>query len=118
MLDPEQVGTIREMIAGAIAGLPAENIRVIDVTSGYAYRSESAGQIAIEQREPYEQETYYRRRIQQATEAWGDIDVQVSVNKIKEPIPAQQVSYTKPVEPTAVLRFTISRHNKPWHLWP
>ena len=107
LLDPGQVATIREMIAGAIAGLPGENIRVIDITSGYAYKTEDAGQVAIEQREPYEQETYYRRRIQQAIEAWGDIDVQVSVDKIKVPVVAKPVRYTKPIEVEPVQR-TVS----------
>ena len=100
LLDPEQVATVREMIAGSIAGLPAANIRVIDVTSGYAYRAENPSRqtVAIDQRDPYEQETYYRRRIQQAIEPWGDIEVQVRVNQLKMPMTAQQVSHVKPIK--------------------
>ena len=100
LLDPEQVATVREMIAGSIAGLPAANIRVIDVTSGYAYRAQNPNRqtVAIDQRDPYEQETYYRRRIQQAIEPWGDIEVQVRVNQLKAPMPAQQVSHSTPIK--------------------
>lgn len=98
LLDHDQVATVREMIAGAIAGLPPENIRVIDITSGYAHRAGSVNQkaISIEQRSTYEQETFYRNRIQQAVEPWGDIDVQVRVKTIEIPAPAQQVSYVAP----------------------
>ncbi len=100
VLDSDQVATLREMIAGAIAGLPSENIRVIDVTSGYAHRSRGTGQkvVSIEQRSPFEQETFYRKRIQKAIQNYGDIDVQVRVDMVKNPVVARQVSYAKPVE--------------------
>jgi flagellar biosynthesis/type III secretory pathway M-ring protein FliF/YscJ len=100
VLDSDQVSTLREMIAGAVAGLPAENIRVIDITSGYAHRSGGAGQkvVAIDQRPPFEQETFYRKRIQQALQSYGEIDVQVRVDMVENPVVAKPVSYNKPVE--------------------
>ena len=110
LLDPNQVATVREMIAGSIAGLPADNIRVIDITSGYAHRTGASSEaIAIDQRPPYEQETFYRKRIQQAIEPWGDIDVQVRVERVEVPAPAQQVSYVAPpVEKTEPFVSTVS----------
>jgi hypothetical protein len=124
LLDPEQVATVREMIAGAIAGLPSENIRVIDITSGYAHLSGASNKrISIDQRTPYEQETFYRKRIQQAIEPWGDIDVQVRVERVEIPSPAKQVSYVappvekaKPSVPTVSVigtNGTASIHNSP-----
>jgi len=100
VLDSDQVLTLREMIAGAIAGLPAENIRVIDVTSGYAHRIDVPGQkvVSIDQRPPFEQETHYRKRIQEAVEAYGDIDIQVRVDMIEVPPVAKPVVYSQPVE--------------------
>ena len=101
VLDSDQVATLREMIAGAIAGLPRENIRVIDITSGYAHRSGGVGRkvVTIDQRSAFEQETFYRKRIEQAIKTYGDIDVQVRVDMIENPpVIARQVAYTKPVE--------------------
>ena len=103
LLEPAQVATVREMIAGSVAGLPAANIRVIDVTSGYAHRAEDPNQqvVAIDQREPYEQETYYRRKIQQAIDPWGDIDVQIRVERVELPAVAQPLKYSQPVAASA-----------------
>ena len=100
VLDSDQVSTLREMIAGAIAGLPADNIRVIDITSGYAHRSGGVGQkiVSIDQRPPFEQETFYRKRIQQALKSYGEVDVQVRVDMVENRPVAKQVSYTKPVD--------------------
>ncbi|QEG24590.1 hypothetical protein [Mariniblastus fucicola] len=102
VLDSDQVATVREMIAGAVAGLPADNIRVIDISSGYAHRTLSRGNkvVSIDQRPPFEQETHYRKRIQQAVQAYGDIDVQVRVDMVKVPSVARPVSYTPPIEKT------------------
>ena len=100
ILDSDQVATLREMIAGAIAGLPGENIRVIDVTSGYAHRAGNSKQkiMAIGQRPPFEQETFYRKRIQQAIKTYGDIDVLVRVDMVEDPVVAQPVVYSQPVD--------------------
>lgn len=100
VLDSDQVATLREMIAGSIAGLPSDNIRVIDISSGYAHRREAMGQklISIDQRTPFEQETHYRKRIQEAIEAYGDIEVQVRVDMKEAPVVAKPVVYSKPVE--------------------
>lgn len=99
LLDPDQVATVREMIAGSIAGLSTDNIKVIDITSGYAHRSGDSKfkTVAIGQRPAYEQETFYRNRIQQAIEPWGDVDVQVRVEMIEIPNAAKPVSYVAPV---------------------
>lgn len=100
ILDSDQVLTLREMIAGAVAGLPAKNIRVIDITSGYAHRTEAAGKkvVSIDQRPPFEQETHYRKRIQQAIETYGQIDVQVRVDMVEVPHVAKPVAYSQPIE--------------------
>ena len=100
VLDSDQVLTLREMIAGSIAGLPVENIRVIDVTSGYAHRMDVPGKkvVSIDQRPPFEQETHYRKRIQEAVEAYGDIGIQVRVDMVEVPPVAKPVVYSPPVE--------------------
>ena len=100
VLDSDQVATLREMIAGAVAGLNAESISVVDVVSGYAHRhgGSNAGFVSVDQRPPFEQETYYRKRIQQAVKAFGDIDVQVRVDMVEEGTTLQAVSHVAPVE--------------------
>ena len=110
VLDSDQVLTLREMIAGAVAGLPASNIRVIDITSGYAHRSEGHGKklVSMNQRPPFEQETHYRKRIQQATEAYGNIDIQVRVDMVEVPSVAKPVVYSKPVEKVETYQPTVA----------
>ena len=110
VLDSDQVATLREMIAGSIAGLPSENIRVIDITSGYAHRTEVPGKkvISIDQRPPFEQETHYRKRIQEAVEAYGDIEVQVRVDMKEVPVVTKPVVYSQPVEKVESYQPTVA----------
>ena len=52
----------------------------------------------MDQRPPFEQETHYRKRIQQATEAYGEIEVQVRVDMVEIPAVAMPVAHLQPVE--------------------
>jgi flagellar biosynthesis/type III secretory pathway M-ring protein FliF/YscJ len=99
-LDSDQVATIREMISGAIAGLATGEIGVIDVVSGYAHRAGGFADqsvVAVDKRPPFEQETFYRKRIQQAVKAYGDIEVQVQVDVVEDRSTIQTVAHSVPV---------------------
>jgi len=107
-LDVQQVLTVREMIAGAIAGLVPADVVVIDVAEGYAHRgqSESALQVTpITQRPAFEQEVWYRKRIKHAVSSYGNIGVDVQVDVV--PVTKQQ-----PVVRPAVAQKSIQQPNQ------
>ena len=104
-LDGQQVATVRQMIAGAVAGLQPTDIVVIDIAAGYAHRS---GQGVVEvtpidQRPAFEQEVWYQKRIKHAVSRFGDIgvDVQVDLTPVipKSPVIQQVAARTTPQLP-------------------
>jgi flagellar biosynthesis/type III secretory pathway M-ring protein FliF/YscJ len=89
VLGSQQVATLREMVAGAVANISTEDIVVIDIDAGYAHRCGQSANVpesfSISQRPKFEQENFYRKRIQQAVAPYGDIDVQVRVDLVEVP---------------------------------
>ena len=95
-LDATQIDTVKRMIQGAVAGMKADQIQVIDIQSGYAHSAgRSVNQTASIQGLPaLEQQNYFENRIRRSLVGMDGVDVNVKVDVVK--IPAPNVS--PPVE--------------------
>ncbi len=106
ILDAVQVDTVTRIIKGAIAGITADQIQVIDIYSGYAHdgnRQTDAAQISQVKGLPaLEQQNYFENRIRRSLTDLNGVVVAVKVDVVE--IPAAQNTVTpipvlEPVEP-------------------
>ena len=89
ILDATQISTVKRMIQGAIAGIQADEIQVVDIQSGYAHQSlagrrKSAG---VQGLPALEQQNYFENRIRRALTSMDGVDVNVKVDVVKIPAP-------------------------------
>ena len=104
ILDATQISTVKRMIQGAVAGIQADQIQVVDIQSGYAHQS-LAGQpssAGIQGLPALEQQNYFENRIRRALVGMDGVDVNVKVDVVK--IPAPNVSKVSAPEPKPVAR--------------
>ncbi len=102
ILDATQISTVKRMIQGAVAGIQADKIQVVDIQSGYAHQSTANQQTSagIQGLPALEQQNYFENRIRRALASMDGVDVNVKVDVVKIPAPnVSQVSApeTKPV---------------------
>jgi len=105
ILDSVQVDTVTRIIKGAIAGITADQIQVIDIHSGYAHdgnRQTDANQVAHVNGLPaLEQQNYFENRIRRSLTDLSGVEVAVKVDVVKQPrqvIQAVQASVVKPAK--------------------
>ncbi len=106
ILDATQISTVKRMIQGAIAGIQANQIQVVDIQSGYAVQNGSDQQTAvgIQGLPALEQQNYFENRIRRALEGLEGVDVNVKVDVVKIPAPnVSPVSIPEP-QPAAALQ--------------
>lgn len=76
------VGTIKQMVAGAISDLPVENIVVIDLNSGFAHQ-DNADQLTHKQRQLHQiaanQKRFYENRADELLQDLPGVKVRVDV---------------------------------------
>lgn len=89
ILDTVQVETVTRIIKGAIAGIAADQIQVIDIHSGYAHDGNyatDANQISHVKGLPaLEQQNYFENRIRRSLTDLTGVEVAVKVNVIELP---------------------------------
>ena len=104
ILDATQIGTVKRMIQGAIAGIQTEQIQVVDIQSGYAHQGPANQQSSagIQGLPALEQQNYFENRIRRALANMDGVDVNVKVDVVK--IPAPNVSQVSVPEPKPVAR--------------
>ena len=88
-LDATQIDTVKRMIQGAVAGMKADQIQVIDIQSGYAHSAgRNPNQTASVQGLPaLEQQNYFENRIRRSLVGLDGVDVNVKVDVVKIPAP-------------------------------
>ena len=96
ILDATQINTVKRMIQGAIAGIQADQIQVVDIQSGYAHHNGSSDKITrgVQGLPALEQQNYFENRIRRALDGMNGVDVNVKVDVVE--IPAPNVSPVKP----------------------
>ena len=81
-LRESHVDTIKQMVAGAVSGLPIENIVVIDLNNGFALQ-DNLDQLTQKQRELYEiavnQKRFYENRVLESLQDLPGVKVRVDV---------------------------------------
>ena len=107
ILDSAQVDTVTRIIKGAIAGITADQIQVIDIHSGYAHDGNhrtAANQVTQVNGLPaIEQQNYFENRIRRSLTDLAGVEVAVKVDVVENPrqiIQAAQVSLPKAIPPT------------------
>jgi flagellar M-ring protein FliF len=84
----QHVDTVRQMIAGAVAGIDPNQIVVIDLNTGFAHRhaahSEPMDQRLDAQRVAYARQQMLENRIRQALEHYPDLRVTVIVEEVED----------------------------------
>lgn len=92
ILDSVQVDTVTRIIKGAIAGITADQIQVIDIHSGYAHdgdRQRDANQVSHVKGLPaLEQQNYFENRIRRSLTDLPGAEVAVKVDVVE--LPSQQ----------------------------
>ena len=104
ILDATQISTVKRMIQGAVAGIQADQIQVVDIQSGYAHQSVAGQQSSagVQGLPALEQQNYFENRIRRALAGMDGVDVNVKVDVVK--IPAPNVSKVSVPEPEPVAR--------------
>lgn len=84
----QHVDTVRQMIAGAVAGIDPSQIVVIDLSTGFAHRhaanSEPMEQRLDAQRVAFARQQVLENRIRQALEHYPDVRVTVIVEEVED----------------------------------
>lgn len=108
ILDSVQVDTVTRIIKGAIAGITADQIQVIDIHSGYAHdgdRQRDANQVTHVKGLPaLEQQNYFENRIRRSLTDLPGAEVAVKVDVVE--LPSQN---NTAVQPTTVLPIIEAR---------
>ena len=103
ILDSVQVDTVTRIIRGAIAGIAADQIQVIDIHSGYAHDGKNkieANQISqVKDRPALEQQNYFENRIRRCLTDLPGAEVAVKVEVVELPAVEDKTAQFIPAEP-------------------
>ena len=97
-LSDRHVDTVKSMIGGAVAGLDATNIVVIDLSAGFAHQEhddESTNLQAHYRRISYEEQRHYQTQIREILKQYPGVQINVRVD-VK---PAQNQTATLEIQP-------------------
>jgi flagellar biosynthesis/type III secretory pathway M-ring protein FliF/YscJ len=106
ILDAVQVDTVTRIIKGAIAGITADQIQVIDIHSGYAHNSNrplNSNQVSHVKGLPaLEQQNYFENRIRRSLTDFPGTEVAVKVDVVEIPAPENSFAQPKPTFATPI----------------
>ena len=88
VLEIQHIDTVRQMVAGAISGLQAEQIVVIDLSTGFAHRlgheSSPLNEQIRAQQAAYTRQQVLEKRVQQALEPYPGLKIRVFVETVEQ----------------------------------